>query len=67
MGGVGYSQMLDLRKTLISLSILDLKGWRINIESSDTKLSHGALILLKGKRTCCIYILEGSIVTGEIR
>ncbi|KAG8498873.1 hypothetical protein CXB51_005276 [Gossypium anomalum] len=56
----------DLRKNLISLSILDLKGCGINIKSSDTKVSRGALVLLKGKRTDSLYILEGSTVTGEI-
>ena len=56
----------DLRKNLISLSILDLKGCRINIESSDIKVSRGALVLLKGKRTGSLYILEGSTVIGEI-
>ncbi len=56
----------DLRKNLISLCILDLKGCRINIESSTIKVSRGALVLLKGKRTDSLYILEGSTVTGEI-
>ncbi|KAG8474865.1 hypothetical protein CXB51_031592 [Gossypium anomalum] len=56
----------DLRKNLISLSILDLKGCRINIESSGIKVSRGSLILLKGKRTDSLYILEGSTVTSEI-
>ncbi|KAK5785213.1 hypothetical protein PVK06_039772 [Gossypium arboreum] len=56
----------DLRKNLISLSILDLKGCKINIKSSSIKLSRGALALLKGKRIDSLYILEGSIVTGEI-
>ena len=56
----------DLRKNLISLSILDLKGCKINIESSDIKVFRGALVLLKGKRTGGLYILEGSTVTGEI-
>ncbi|KAG8489574.1 hypothetical protein CXB51_017804 [Gossypium anomalum] len=57
----------DLRKNLISLSILDLKGCRINIESSGIKVSRRALILLKGKRTGSLYILKGSKVTGEIK
>ncbi|KAG8500910.1 hypothetical protein CXB51_002999 [Gossypium anomalum] len=56
----------DLRKNLISLSILDLKGCKINIKSNDIKVSSGALILLKGKITGNLYILEGSTVTGEI-
>ncbi|KAK5802831.1 hypothetical protein PVK06_030456 [Gossypium arboreum] len=57
----------DLRKNLISLSILDLKGCKINIESSEIKVSRGALVLLKGKRTDGLYILEGYTVTGKIR
>ncbi|KAG8485099.1 hypothetical protein CXB51_021018 [Gossypium anomalum] len=56
----------DLQKNLISLSILDLKGCRINIESSGIKVSHGALVLLKGKRTGSLYILKGFTVTSEI-
>ncbi|KAG8485820.1 hypothetical protein CXB51_019217 [Gossypium anomalum] len=56
----------DLRKNLISLSILYLKGCRINIESSGIKVSRGGLVLLKGKKTGSLYILEGSTVTGEI-
>ncbi|KAG8499172.1 hypothetical protein CXB51_005605 [Gossypium anomalum] len=56
----------DLRKNLIFFSILDLKGCRIKIESSGIKVSRGALVLLKGKSTSSLYILESSIVTGEI-
>ncbi|KAG8503097.1 hypothetical protein CXB51_000873 [Gossypium anomalum] len=56
----------DLRKNLISSSILDLKGCRINIKSSGIKVSRGAFVLLKGKRIGSLYILEGSKVTGEI-
>ncbi|KAK5845693.1 hypothetical protein PVK06_001901 [Gossypium arboreum] len=44
----------------------NLKGCRINIESSSIKVSRGALVLLKGKRTGSLYILEGSTVIGEI-
>ncbi|KAH1038492.1 hypothetical protein J1N35_040235 [Gossypium stocksii] len=57
----------DLQKNLISLSILDLKGCKFNIESSGIKVSRGSFVLLKGKRTGSLYILEGSTVTGEIR
>ncbi|KAG8473853.1 hypothetical protein CXB51_035848 [Gossypium anomalum] len=56
----------NLRKNLISLSILNLKRCKINIESSGIKVSRGALVLLKGKRTGSLYILEGYTVTGEI-
>ncbi|KAG8489413.1 hypothetical protein CXB51_017856 [Gossypium anomalum] len=44
----------------------NLKGCKINIESSGIKVSRGALVLLKGKRIGSLYILEGSTVTGEI-
>ncbi|KAG8479118.1 hypothetical protein CXB51_029811 [Gossypium anomalum] len=47
-------------------TIRTLSDVRINIESSEIKVSHGALGLLKGKRTNSLYILEGSTVTGEI-
>ncbi|MBA0787132.1 hypothetical protein Gotri_027611 [Gossypium trilobum] len=56
----------DLRKNLISLSILDLEGYKINIKSSDIKVSRGDVILLIGKRTSNLYILEGSTVADEI-
>ncbi|KAH1090833.1 hypothetical protein J1N35_018090 [Gossypium stocksii] len=58
--------VLDLQKNLISLSILDSKGCRINIESSAIKVYHEALILLKGKRTDGLYILKSSTVNDEI-
>ncbi|MBA0785838.1 hypothetical protein Gotri_027246 [Gossypium trilobum] len=57
----------DLRKNLISLSILNLKGCIINIELINIKVSCRALILLKGKRANSLYILEDSIVIGKIR
>ncbi|KAH1091748.1 hypothetical protein J1N35_019005 [Gossypium stocksii] len=58
--------VLDLQKNLISLRILDSKGCRINIELSGIKVSRGVLVLLKGKRTGSLYILEGSTVTDEL-
>lgn len=57
--------MPDLKKNLISLGNLDLKGCRINIESSDIKVSHGALVLIKVKKIDGFYVLERSTVTGE--
>ncbi|MFQ6627453.1 hypothetical protein Gotur_004840 [Gossypium turneri] len=57
----------ELRKNIISLSILDLKECKINIELSGIKVSLGALLLLKGKRIDNLYILEGSTVISEIR
>ncbi|MBA0767294.1 hypothetical protein Gotri_016197 [Gossypium trilobum] len=57
--------VLNLQKNLISLSILDPKGYRINIKLSRIKVSCRNLVLLKGKRTDNFYILEGSIMTGE--
>ncbi|MFQ6650084.1 hypothetical protein Gotur_023257 [Gossypium turneri] len=56
----------NLQKNLISISTLDSKGCKINIESSGIKVSHRSLILMKGKRIFSLYILEGSLVTNEI-
>ncbi|KAH1114109.1 hypothetical protein J1N35_007487, partial [Gossypium stocksii] len=39
--------VLDLKKNLISLGILDSKCCRINIKSNEIKVSHGAFILMK--------------------
>ncbi|KAA3467431.1 Retrovirus-related Pol polyprotein from transposon TNT 1-94 [Gossypium australe] len=43
----GVRHVPDLKKNLISLSMLDLNDCRIIIESSSIKVSHGALVLMK--------------------
>ncbi|KAH1107211.1 hypothetical protein J1N35_010979 [Gossypium stocksii] len=57
--------VFSLKKNPISLGILDSKGCRINIESSDIKVSHKALVLMKGKKIENLYALEGSMMTDE--
>ncbi|MBA0881480.1 hypothetical protein Goshw_003277, partial [Gossypium schwendimanii] len=58
--------VLDLKKNLISLGYFASKGCIINIESNEIKVSRGALILMEGKNIDSLYVLEVSIVIGEI-
>lgn len=55
--------MHDL-KNPIPLGILDSNGCRIVIESSDIKVSHRALVLMRGQKTNSLCTLQGLIVTG---
>ncbi|MBA0777655.1 hypothetical protein Gotri_005650, partial [Gossypium trilobum] len=57
----------ELKKNLICLGILDLKGCRINIESNGSKVSRGALVLIKGKKIGSLYVLKESMVIDETR
>ncbi|KAG8503416.1 hypothetical protein CXB51_001387 [Gossypium anomalum] len=64
--GIGTVKIKMHDGTIRTLSDVRLERMQINIESSGIKVSRGALVLLKGKRTDSLYILEGSTVTGEI-
>ncbi|KAG8488765.1 hypothetical protein CXB51_016773 [Gossypium anomalum] len=56
----------ELKRNLISLSTLDLKGYRYTAESGVFKISKGSLIVMKGQRkTAKLYVLQGSTVTGD--
>ncbi|KAG8501536.1 hypothetical protein CXB51_004015 [Gossypium anomalum] len=55
-----------LKINLISLSTLDLKGYRYTAETGVLKISKGSLVVMKGqKKTAKLYVLQGSIVTGD--
>ncbi|KAK8275970.1 hypothetical protein V6Z12_D10G169700 [Gossypium hirsutum] len=45
--------------------MVDLRSCRINIESSDIKVSCRALILMKGRKIGNLYLLQGSTMTGK--
>ncbi|KAH1072870.1 hypothetical protein J1N35_025198 [Gossypium stocksii] len=59
-------QVLDLKKNLIFLSLLDSKKYRIIIESSGIKVSHGALVLIRGRKTGNPYVLQGLTVISVV-
>ena len=54
-----------LKKKLISLGILDSNRCRCIAEDGVLKVSRGALVLMKGKRSGNLYTLLGTIVHGE--
>ncbi|KAG8501349.1 hypothetical protein CXB51_003524 [Gossypium anomalum] len=55
-----------LKRNLISLSIIDSKGYRYTAESGVLKISKGSLVVMKGQRkTAKLYVLQGSTVTGN--
>ncbi|KAG8472988.1 hypothetical protein CXB51_034943 [Gossypium anomalum] len=58
--------VLELKRNLISLSILDSKGYKYTVESGVLKVFKGSLVVMKGqKKTAKLYVLQGSTVTGD--
>ncbi|KAG8501335.1 hypothetical protein CXB51_003507 [Gossypium anomalum] len=56
----------ELKRNLISLSIVDSKGYRYTTESEVLKISKDSLIVMKGQRkTAKLYVFQGSTVTGD--
>ncbi|KAH9752684.1 hypothetical protein KPL71_014795 [Citrus sinensis] len=56
----------ELKRNLISLSMLDKAGCCIRLESSSLKVIKGSLILMKGVMQHGLYILQGSAITGDV-
>lgn len=54
----------DLRKNLISLGVLDSKGFKYNGGHGVIKVMKGALVVMKGVRKGSLYVLEGDTVVG---
>ena len=55
----------ELKRNLISITMFDSLGYCTRIEHGVCKISHGALITVKGYRMNGLYILDGSIVIGN--
>ncbi|GMP53679.1 hypothetical protein CsSME_00019075 [Camellia sinensis var. sinensis] len=56
----------DLTKNLISVGVLDSKGYRVTMEGGVLKVVRGALVAMKGTRQGNLYFLDGSTVTGRV-
>ena len=56
----------DLTKNLISVGVLDSKGYRVTMEGGVLKVVRGALVAMKGTRQGDLYFLDGSTVTGRV-
>ena len=56
----------DLKRNLISLSILDPKAYKYTSEGGVLKISKGALVVMKGhQKTAMLYVIQGSTVTSR--
>lgn len=55
-----------LRKSIISLDILDDSGCRCTIEGGVMKVLRGSRILVEGRKICSIYMLHVSTVIGLV-
>jgi hypothetical protein len=56
----------DLKKNLISLGLLESKGFRIDMHNGILSVLYGAMVLMKVTHRNNLYYLKGSIVVGEI-
>lgn len=56
----------DLKRNLICLSIFNSKGYKDTSEYAVLKISKGALVVMKGKKSLAqLYMLEVSTVIGD--
>ena len=56
----------DLKRNLISLSTLDVKGYKYTSEGGVLNISKGALVMMKGhQKTTMLYVLQGFTVTED--
>lgn len=58
--------MLDLKRNLISLGMLDKMGRLVKLESSTLKVIKTSMVVKKGSKINGLYLLEGSIVTCDL-
>ncbi|KAH9780126.1 hypothetical protein KPL71_007968 [Citrus sinensis] len=56
----------DLKRNLISLGMLDKMGCVIKLESGILKVLKGSMVLMKGNLDNGLYVLQGSVVTGDV-
>jgi hypothetical protein len=55
----------ELKKILISTGALDTNGYKIVQENGVLKVSHGALVVMKGNKVGNLYHLASETMTGE--
>jgi len=58
--------VLDIRKNLISLGVLDNLGYSYSSKGRIMKITKGALIVMKGKKVSMLYGLIGNTVIGRV-
>ena len=55
----------ELKRNLISLSMLDKAGCSIIVESSSLKVIKGSMVLMKGEMQNGLYILQGTTISRD--
>ena len=57
----------ELTKNLISMGVLDEKGYHFKVTNEVLKVGKGAVVMMKGRKyERNLYILEGSTIVGRI-
>ena len=56
----------QLKKNLISLGVLDLKGFKYTCKGGSLRVSKGALVVMKGSKKTSLYVLQGETITGSV-
>lgn len=58
--------VLDMRRNLISLSALEDEGCSFSCKDGILKITHGQMVVLKGKRKGRLYVLDGDTIEGHV-
>ena len=53
----------NLKRNLISLSVLDVEGYYYKVEKGVLKVFRSSLVILKGGKRNCFYVLKGETTT----
>ena len=56
----------DLKRNLISLSILDQIGCSFKVENGCLKVVKGSFVIMKGVKMDGLYILDGRTIIGSV-
>lgn len=56
--------VLNLKRNLISLRMLDQMGYNIKLESNEIKVINRGTLVMKGTKMNSVYILDGEALTG---
>lgn len=58
--------VLDLKRNMISLGMLDQMGYSVRIEYGKMVIIKGTETIMKGLRKNGVFVLDGETVTGEV-
>ena len=56
----------DMKRNLISLGMMDSKGYRWVVNDGVLQVMAGTKVILKGNRQKNLYVLEGNTIHGEV-